>query len=107
MDLESWPVAGPNAPGASRAVRPKGSKHRLKGDRNADGAGKVFCGRVRVRFWCVRGNRTRTRAAVCVSHSPSATADLQSIESKHYTSNEGDARLPECTPNALAVVLAA
>jgi hypothetical protein len=50
---------------------------------------------------------TRMRAAVCVSRSPSATADLQSIESKHYTSNEGNARLSECASNTLAGVPAA
>ena len=46
-------------------------------------------------------DRIRTSAAVCVSRSPSATTNLQSIESKHCTSNEGDARLPEWAPSAL------
>jgi hypothetical protein len=36
-----------------------------------------------------------------LSCTPSTTADLQSVESKYCTSNEGDARLPECAPSAL------
>ena len=63
---------------------------------------KLFCGRVRVRVRCVHGNQIRTSAAVCVSRSPSTTANLQSIESKYCTFNEGDARLPECAPGALS-----
>ena len=41
-----------------------------KGDCYADGAGQVFCGRVRVRLRRVHGNRIRTSAAVYFSSSP-------------------------------------
>jgi hypothetical protein len=72
-----------------------------KEDRYADGAGQVFCDRVRVRLWRVRGNRIRTSAAVYFSGSPSAATDLQSINSKYCASNGADARLPEWAPSAL------
>ena len=77
------------------------AKHRLKGDRSADGAGEVFCGRVRVRVRCVHGNQIRTSAAVCVSRSPSTTTIFNPSSSKYCTSNGRDARLPECAPSAL------
>jgi hypothetical protein len=75
--------------------------YRLKGGGSADGAGEIFCGRVRVRLRCVHGNQLRTSAAVCLSRAPSTTANLKSVESKYCTSNEWDARSPECAPSTL------
>jgi hypothetical protein len=46
------------------------AEHQRKGDRYAEGAGQVFCGRVRVRLRRVHGNRIRTSAAVYFSSSP-------------------------------------